>query len=232
MAPPLATPTADSLWRIETHIARVATDELSMEIDLARPQAGCHNVHFRGQPLAFDRWLAVAPALQSAPIAIEDSFTRLGDLVVTYAETPGWPIRWQVYWRLLAGESLGPALAGIELIVSAQTSLLDSLPALRVESVVAGTHKAVHQGTTVRAGLPGTDFAYLQMIHPADNQKTEIDQSPDHLTIGCPLFLRSLEKGVILRARLRGLIIEQSNAEATAHTCASLFQDSPTPLTV
>jgi hypothetical protein len=232
MPPATPLPQSPSAWRLDQHTAHLASPILSAQIDLARPDAGCQHAQFRGQSLGLAHWLAVKPSVASAPIAIEDSFSRGDDLVATYAESPAWPIRWQVYWRLLDADALGPALAGIELIVSAQTSLLDSLPALRVETVLAGAIASVHQASTVRAPLPGTKLSYLQLIHPADNQGTEIDQPPGQLTIRHPLFLRSLEKGVILRARLRGLILDQTNQESTAQTCAALIRDSPTPLTV
>jgi hypothetical protein len=220
-----------SPWTSAGGLATLQSDSLSARLDIARPQAGCHDVHFRGAPLNLSRWLAVFPA-SPAPVAVEDVFIRGGDLVVTYAESPQWPVRWQVYWRLLSEQSLGPALAGLELIVSAQTSLLDSSPAMLAETELSGPGSLVSLEAGIVTRLANTELSYIQLVHPADFRGTDVQSTPDHVRLAHPLFSKFLEKGVILRARLRGLLAESAAGESAFDTCWRLFRDSPTPLTV
>ena len=224
-------PTSVSPWELKGGFARLAAGELSATLELARPESGCRDVQFRHKKLDLSRWLAVSPAAPSRVI-VEDVFTRGGDLVITYAETPDWPIRWQVYWRVLSGESLGPALAGLELIVSAQTSLLDSSPALVVETALAGPVSLDSHPWGIVSRPSAAELSYVELVHPADHYGTDIQSTHELVAIRYPLFMKSLEKGVILRARLRGLLVETSTAQTVAEACARLFHDSPTPLTV
>ena len=225
-------PTSVSPWELKGGFARLALGDLSATLELSRPEAGCQDVQFRGEKLDLSQWLAVSPASQSRVI-VEDVFTRGGDLVATYAETPEWPIRWQVYWRVLLGEALGPALAGLELIVSAQTSLLDCSPALVAQTRLSGPSSLISRDEGgIISRLSAAELSYLELIHPADHRGTDIQSTGEQVTLRHPLFLKSLEKGVILRARLRGLLVRASAAETAGDVCARLFRDSPTPLTV
>jgi hypothetical protein len=219
-------------WELRDGVATLAANDLLARVDVARPEAGCQDVRFRDEKLDLSQWLAVSPAAQSR-VVVEDVFIRGGDLVATYAETPEWPLRWQVYWRVLSGEALGPALAGLELIVSAQTSMLECSPALVAQTRLSGPTSLIsrHEGGMV-SRLSAAELSYVELIHPADHQGTDIQSTSEQIMLRHPLFLKSLEKGVILRARLRGLLVPALTAETAADACARLFRDSPTPLTV
>jgi hypothetical protein len=224
--------TSAMTWEFRDGVATLAANDLLARVDVARPEAGCYDVRFRDETLNLAQWLAVSPAAKSR-VVVEDLFTRGGDLVATYAETPDWPLRWQVYWRVLSGEAIGPALAGLELIVSAQTSMLDCSPALVAQTRLSGPSSLIsrEEGGIV-SRLSAAELSYVELIHPADHQGTDIQSTGGQITLRHPLFLKSLEKGVILRARLRGLLVRASEAETAADACARLFRDSPTPLTV
>src|SRR5437879_3239000 len=126
-----------SPWRIEDHVARLDSEPLRAEIDLLNPAGGVKVTSAAGAAISdvtlFQVGLPAAPA--GGPV---EFFARGNDLIAIYSERPGHPFRAQIYWRLIP--SLFPedrierlrGVAALELILSIQTSLLDSEPALDV----------------------------------------------------------------------------------------------------
>jgi hypothetical protein len=177
-------------------------------------------------------------------------------LVSTYMQDERRQIRGQVYWRGFEwGGSRAPA---IELIVSVQTSLLDSDPTLHVRSQVAadelwninGFDPPSARNDTLRGSdsfvanyagrgpacwlfrLTGEDSTYVEMVHPSDHVSSRFQElgrgEVEHST---RLFRGPLEKGVILRSRLRGVLLPRSNDVAAAAACYREFITSEPPLT-
>jgi hypothetical protein len=215
--------------------------------------------------------LAVQASLAAGELfgdIVEDCYVRGRDLVITYGETPRVPLRYQVYWRviddaLLADAATVGGVAGIDLIISAQTSVLDINPTALCWSTADGagceqlydgqsfralSHGAApHEPLTLDAAAPKCFLARLasgqslgQMIHSTDEpySHTAITSGgwPDASRIAMrhSLFRQPLEKGVILRGRLRAMLLNVP-AEAVQARCAAVrrqFELSPIPLTV
>lgn len=88
----------------------------------------------------------------------------------------------------------------------------------------------------------GVDWSYAEMIHPADFQHDELaDVSAStsidalladrELVLTHHLFPESLEKGVILRSRLRGALLPRARDQQLLAECYAAFRETPPPLT-
>jgi hypothetical protein len=215
-------------WTLDASrsIARLQAPHLSASLDLSRPDFGLHEIAVNDRPVAGCHLFSMhVPAAGIGPRT--DCYVRGDDIIATYAETPQWPVRMQIYWRVLGGPSAA-AIAGIEFIASVQTSLLDSRPTVRVESRLGNLRDRMisHDGF-ILARLAGADASFAQLFDPTDVEISCEDQS-----IAGTLFQRPLEKGVILRSRLRGWFLPQTGDLATATNYHREFLASEIPLTV
>jgi hypothetical protein len=253
-------------WLLEGHIARLQLSRLTAIVDVLRPAAGLR-IQFADESRS-DRWGLLGVGLPdrraAADMASVDCFVRGDDLVATFEETAEHPLRAQIYWRMLQREmpaagDISP-IAGIELIVSVQTHLLDKDPALSVSSrlprgsvrrladVESGRFDAVEpvQGGTqsftplsgygcLIARLPESSLLYAEMVHPADFQRTDVElTNSDRQAISWThcLFPQHLEKGVILRSRICGFFFRADASDAVVAAAYREFAASPPPLTV
>ena len=189
-----------------------------------------------------------------------EAYTRCGDLVGIYAPTDRHPFRSQVYWRLSSytpPEAPSGALASLELVASKQTDLLESRPDLTVTSEfpcsqvlrlrdadsefeLIDCSKPITLSTQDGTGcflfrLRGDKFSYAEMVYPLDFETTElnaVDRSNGKIhRIQHHLFHHRLEKGVILRARVLGLLLRREDDLQTTAAHYALFAVSDPPLT-
>jgi len=184
-----------------------------------------------------------------------DVYERGPDIVATYAPSEGRNVQTQIYWRATEPQCGGPA-AGVELIISAQTHLLDSRPGLSTTSTLPagsvfqltddaaqleelsfdGTMKhdfSPAQRTTLFLFRPwGATFSYVEMIHPTDFAGASIELRGENLfRLTNHLFPERLEKGVIRRARVFGVFLSQVSDLRCAMAAYREFSDEPLPLT-
>jgi hypothetical protein len=249
------------VWVLEGTRARLAMPELVAELDLNQPDQGLHGIVFRGQVLEGQRIAAVELAKgrgYEPPLA--DAYVRGDDLVATYAPSEKCPLRVQAYWRALPLDQVPSGATGLDLEVSVQTpEWLVAAELAAVTQFQAGkTLRLTHQDgprwqeaiPTARGSLallpadgPGCLLfcrgrggpAYLEMIHPADFHHDELsltaDASPDQVRLAHQLFGQGLEKGVILRARVRGMWLAEDLSEASADAAYREFVAARLPLT-
>ncbi|HEX8199484.1 MAG TPA: hypothetical protein VF590_03290 [Isosphaeraceae bacterium] len=81
------------------------------------------------------------------------------------------------------------------------------------------------------AGLEG--WRYAEMVHPEDVSRRILEGGPAPQPCGairCGLFGYDLERGVVLRARLRGLWLRAEGAEAATRARFEQFVREPLPL--
>jgi hypothetical protein len=180
------------------------------------------------------------------------------DLVAVYNEPLGRPLRVDLLWRAIRPTSAEKFLAAVDLIVSVRTQLLESRPVVEVQSAFAATEmfrllsaappdvmplnlsaiapqvlEASDSLGCVLWRLPGGELSYAEMIHPADFQHDEVclESSPAGASRLCHrLFPELLEKGVILRARVRGLFLPRADDCRTAAECYAAFAAAEPPL--
>ena len=247
------------LWHLTGHTARLSLEELGATIDLARPEAGLLDVRYLNTPVESSGMMRLTPPSEAYRLKLVDAYLRGEDLIATYTDTDQLGIRSQVYWRGVSSPSTDRVAVGVELIISMQTSRLDIDPRLTTISHVPADEawqlvderaerftrldppvgESICKGAPDGKGLfvfrmPGHAVSYAQMVHPADFGGVELatdDPSTGVMRLSCPLFIGRLEKGVICRARLRGLFIGHAEARQTAADCYRQLIGAAPPLT-
>ncbi len=231
------------MWRLENKKALLRNPTWTLELDVESPETGLSDLAISGpgpeQVPVFQRFGAKLLQIQSPnqdsigrPVC-ESVYVRGADLVATYRMSKAYEICWQIYWRELAAEE--DTIGGIELIVSVQTDLLDSDPRLYVGSRIANSaFVSLEPAGALLARPPQVSFSYLELIHPADFSAVEVTSDgadPPTCASRFHLFDDHLEKGVIRRARLRGLVLPRADDTAMATACYQSFLQSALPLT-
>jgi hypothetical protein len=161
-----------------------------------------------------------------------------------------------------SGRSLDRAtqsFAALELILSIQTNLLDADPTLTVETNLSAIQvsQLVDSQTACLTDLHIADspallspasglgcfhfrladspLAYTELVHPADFHRSTLERSAtdsNALRLSHQLFAQRLEKGVILRSRIRGLFMPAETEPAALVRTYQDFATSDPPLTV
>jgi hypothetical protein len=241
-------------WQLDGYQARLALGGgLSGNVDLLQPAAGLQ-FHWQNRIHIVALGVELPPVKPSEAGALIDAWVRGGDLVATYSQ--GEKRRGQIYWRVQSCDDAAAAsVPTLELIASVQTSLLDSDPALGVRSLVAaqevlrltddpnGRLDVIHfdEGGATSVAASSTpacfvfrlgEMSYLEMVHPVDFTGSSLQRLPDgQIELSHRLFRGRLEKGVILRSRLRGLFVPREQDAALARRCYASFAASEPPLT-
>jgi hypothetical protein len=161
-----------------------------------------------------------------------------------------------------AADDASAVLAAFDLILSVNTSVLDNNPQSRVSSKMAAIETVFElvanaagnlefqevdlaksgslagridctSGTgCFLARIGSSEFSFVQMVHPADFGGATLDGNLKRLAIAHQLFQQRLEKGVILRARVRAAVLHRHNDLSTAVAAYRRFANAGPPLTV
>ncbi len=229
------------------------------------PSGGVKFLAAAGEKIDDARLFRIGLPAGSRPAASHvESFTRGDDLIAIHSDRPDNPFRTQIYWRLIRlipaiqMTAAGRSIEALELIVSIQTGLLDSDPAVDVETELAAAQASqladaasprfVDRSMTVggaalgsESGLgcfqfagAGANASYVEMIHPVDFRRATLTAvaSPPRMRLSHRLFVERLEKGVILRSRLRGVFLPANCPPAAIAAAYEEFAASEPPLTV
>lgn len=175
-----------------------------------------------------------------------DHWLRGPDITATYEPSDQRRLRATASWRQHAGDV---DVAAWQLIASAQTSLLDSDPAVAVVSSIATTEsiclargRAATAWTRLRADeSPFADAsavlvprsngcAVLVAAHPGDAPNLTVSRERGRIRLVCRLFTQQLEKGVLLRSRVLAAV-GPSGDTAWADRLLAEFHAAPPPLT-
>ncbi|MFO0898895.1 MAG: hypothetical protein U0836_15835 [Pirellulales bacterium] len=219
------------VWRLQrTHATLDTPAGRQASLDLSRPWLG---MRIAGLSEAC-RFLGVAVPCVEPVIATYDSYVRGRDLVATYEQNAERPIRTTLYWRALDEADAAGARLAIELVVSVQTSLLESRPTLEVQSDAPAA--AVPLPPELRdcslLRLAGSDESYLELLHPTAFATSGQEVDGAWVRLRHRLFFpEDLEKGVILRARLRAIMLPTAGDSEAAAGYHRSFLASPPPLT-
>ena len=187
-----------------------------------------------------------------------DCYLRGNDIIATIEDqeksvAEEYSSRRQIYWR--CEDSSADALA-VQVILSSQTSLLQSVPLLQSQSDIQASELLKlsdvenHSFTSLIKQQSGDDFqqltaapacflvrnsqselSYAEMIHPADFQSVEYSFFNDQCCLRYPIFGSQLEKGVILRSRVQGVFLPRDADEELAANFYKKFVASKIPLT-
>lgn len=246
------------VWQLAGNKAQLRLEGLSASLDLEQPARGIHDIHPVLNAAADFHVLGIeVPAIShTGRDAIVECYTRSIDLVAAYRETKGWPIQVDVRWQAVGNAGATGLLGAIDMVVSVRTDLLDSRPALAAVSAVppgemlrlrdrqSGRFEPLEADGTIGVvpqDGPGCllfrpvlgDLSYAEMIHPADFDRDEIacGETPEApVCVRHRLFPQPLEKGVILRARVRGAILARSTDQELASALYAALSTADPPL--
>jgi len=250
----------DPLWQLDNNQATFSTSSLSGIVDLRRPDSGWHNLRIAGTETTDIRSLCIGlPAPEDLKDKLSEVYVRSRDLVATYDESPQRPFRTQIYWRTIPANRHDRLLGGCDLIVSVNTSGLDvtsegtthtTLPDCQALHLVDDNRSQFEELSSASNGQfnfrnnegpgvflfrpAGVDWSYAELVHPVDFSESQLTRSganqPQRLTHR--LFHRWVEKGVIVRTRMRMVFMSRSEDEATAVGCFHELRHAKLPLTV
>lgn len=244
-------------WRLDGLQAILQMPQLSAAVDVLRPTRGLGELSFKGQPRPEMQLLCVdfVGSESLAASEIDDCYERCDDLVATYAQTAQRVFRTQIYWRPAERSGVGTA---IELVASVQTSLLDSRPVLttgsrlRASAVfrLTSADEVAFEPVSLQAEAPlrfdnrqpgcfvariDEQLSYAEMVHPLDARETSVaitaQSDGPRLELRHRLFARPLEKGVILRSRVLGLLLPRQDDLQVAARQYQVFAAAEPPLT-
>ncbi len=187
------------------------------------------------------------PSSPSTAMAVPaEGYVRGPDLAAVYEQSQSQPVRVDALWRAVASAAPGSPLAELDLLLSVRTSALHAPSTMSVRSELPAneTLRLVDAGSAEYETLntsgegpwghspddgpecllfriAGSDLSYAEMVHPADFQQSVLSRSEGADGVACirhHLFgEQPLEKGVILRARVRGLLLARhGDAESAA----------------
>lgn len=231
-------------WSLANQRASCTAGGLSSVIDLAVPQAGLEVV--RPSATWPDRLLGIE--LNPAG-GCTDAWCRGSDVTAVYETGDGGRLRATAMWR--AQPAWLDATRGVwcrEVVVSAQTSLLESMPRISVGADVAGDSvvPVAYRAGRLEFSLapdrephgflvsgPG-DLAVVFLVHPVDARGVTARADAGRVHIAARLFPTAVEKGVLLRSRVIAAIGPARDATAPGSwlpTLATAFATSPPVLT-
>lgn len=248
------------VWNLSGFRAELVAPHLTAVVDLTLPLRGVCRISGSRNAFASCELLGVAVD-DSDPHALQrptDHYVRGSDLIAVYEPSDTRPIRTHVCWRWLGALDRFADALGFELQVSVQTELLDALPerftCTRLPNGDWGSRsrtpraawkwvssQLVSQGTTAQ-DQPGpllvrpraVDWSYLELVDPrndAGRRLAPLAVDDRVLEITERLFPGHLEKGVILRARVRGWLLSRSDDEAAADVADLQLKTAALPLT-
>ncbi len=234
-----------SLWQLNDLQATTSLGGGTGKLALNQPENGFDWRRSGGPSLC----LFELPHLATDGESIE-AYVRNEDLVVNYGKRGMLPFDHQVYWkRSQTGE-----IDQLECIVAAQTASLDAHSQLSTCTRGSGCREIFHLPDHQSEGLarvestttltPGVStgcllirfgpLSYIEMIQPSDFLSVRVEWSREHsdFSLTRPIFDRSLEKGVIVRARACGVWADASMDEVQMRAAYEAFLADPLPLTV
>ena len=253
-------PMGELLWKLEEHVARLQANQLSASLNLLWPQQGLTEIGCQTVRLSDARLLAmmIAPSPTEDLGTLAERYVRGADLVAVYEESATRPVRVDAMWRAMTPVQGEPLVTALDLIVSVRTRSLDTRPDLHVQTVVpadevlrlTGAAGFVHQRLPLPDEkplvlqphdgpgcllfrLPGSALSYAEMVHPVDFQRDELSGSRqgDRMTrLQHCLFASRLEKGVLLRARVRAVFLPRRQDCGLAAECYAAFAAAEPPL--
>lgn len=222
-------------WSLTDRVATLAHDGLRVALDLAAPAAG---LVVAGVDGCTDHLLGVQLGAHGTTAPTE-LWLRGPDLTAVYEPADARRLRATALWRVRGG-----APPAWELVLSAQTSLVESDAALAVASGVAGEDvRAAPAGgrwQPVDDGvLAGDDVALLVRrgghaatsvlvaVHPGDVRRVTVRRGDGRARIECGVFSSAIEKGVLLRSRVLAAVGPARGDEAWAAALTAAFAASP-----
>jgi len=224
-------PSPATAWTLAGHRATChcppATAVVSARLDLDDPAGG---IDLRTAAPGADVLLAVdlgALHNTSGRVRLTDHWVRGADVAAVYEPVDPRRLRATAMWRAHRGSSPGPLLW--ELVLSAQTSLVESDASLTVACTLAGDVVPWDVAGALLVRRPTSSA--LVAVHPADARGMTVTAADGRIRTECPLFSTTIEKGVLLRGRVLAGIGPAAGDIDWARAAIAAFAAAEPPLT-
>ena len=238
MRPPLVTSTlgtASATWSMLDSVATLDSAGGGGRLDVAAAERGIEVPDPAG---GCDAVLGV----ELAPLA--EHWLRGSDVIAVFEPRDARRLRSSVMWRAHGRRG---SVVSWEVVVSAQTALLETEIAVAVRATVAAEslwwlpagRPSAWRALAPPDRLPTEAAAILVRrrlssclvaVHPDDVRAIDVDRAADRCTITCRLFSAPLEKGVLLRSRVLAALGPAADDESWAQPTLQAFATSPPPL--
>lgn len=242
-------------WQLASSHAQWRSDALTFAFDWAQPERGLALTHV-SLPTACEPRLfgLILPSRQESLDAARLPLSACGSLLcATYDAAESFPVQTDVAWRVGA-PSPQSGLTIVDAVFSISTERLNVHPRFSVRSLIPAVEvltatepleaacwktwtpsqedpPQATESPLVLFRLPGKTFSYLEMADPVDSRCCRLT-GHGHKAVGLDrtLFAATLEKGVILRSRLRGILLERAEDMRHARAAYADFIRSEPPL--
>lgn len=234
------------MWQLTDNLATFRSQTFAFAFDLNAPWHGLQDVSVNGASYSGEVMRVGIRDLVDQERLLQEAYIRGHDLIATYAPSSGRSVQTQIYLRFVPPGGKCNAL-GIELILSAQTHLLDSRPATTIQSSTRGevicfdgAWQKLSENRVFDSNWPvtlfilrpdHTNFSLVQMIDPSDFTAALYTLNDRVSDVSFELFPDRLEKGVIRRARTCLTVVPRANDDSIAVAAYERFLGSPLPLT-
>ncbi len=192
------------------------------------------------------------PSAAGSPPEPVEWYARQCELVAWFSAREDWPVEVQAIWRAVPGSQQDAFAAAVELVIGVRTQHLEADPRLSVVGTLPARQvlgmeppsgpKALgpwgwgHAGPTTGAYLfrLGNGWSYVEMVHPTTRLASQWWPAEDgstrlrHRLFGGPA--EKLEKGVMLRAWIRGALLPEEDDADRAACIYEAFLSSEPPL--
>jgi hypothetical protein len=249
-----------TLWRLDQHIACLEAERLHARLNWQHPANGLIDVCLEKTKVAGAGLLGVKMAADfiCPPGFMSEGYFRGADFIAAYEQAQFLPGRVDALWRVPSPRPDDFFLAAVDLIVSVRTYLLESRAEIAVESRLPETEmlrlvdadtaefarlsgesaKAMILSTQDGLGcvvfrLPEGEISYAEMVHPVDFQHDELEAdlaAGRFWLLRHRLFSVPLEKGVLLRCRVRGAFFPRHDDLRATAACYRAFAAAQPPL--
>lgn len=222
-------------WTLHNSVADYSADLFRLTWDPTNPADGLEIRLPDCVTVSPFHLFGIAPVGETAPPPPRDIALCGTTLRATLPESELLPVETDIAWRVL---DLEMSALGLDMVLSVRTQKLVAHPQIELASRVwgatlvtpiAAAHRSPAEQPYFLLRLQGADFSYIEMLHPANPQTSGVSLG-SAIVLRHRLFACPLEKGVILRARLRALLVNQDGDEVAAAACFAQFLDSPVPL--
>jgi hypothetical protein len=224
------------MWTIAHQRATFSTPQLQLAVNFHEPWNGVELIQYQQHSLPNPPRIlrAHVQALVADREPLCECYIRGRDLLATYQPAMQGKVRVQIYWRAWPEQPANSVPVGVQMILSAQTDLLDAAPQTQTSSVFnpmpAAQWCALRENAYLLSGLTD-DVSYLEMIHPSDFAGVSLNQPSSPPSLAWTLFPERMEKGVIRRSRICGLLLPQQQDREQASLAMQQFAEEPLPLT-
>ena len=226
------------VWQLEEQNATLKSDAFTSSFDLSQPYLGMRLRELGDDKSAFEIEQLFAFLVPDSSV---ETYARGVDLVAKYPPRNSDLVSYSTYYRLAEAKN------GVDFILSAQTSLLDSNPLTQVTSSFGNAdvltmaesgvnHLAAdadfdanNQLLAVLIRPKDSDKSLILSLHPSDFYKATVRAAPKP-AVAFWVFPNSLEKGVIRRASFQLRITDRRGDEKAASELLEKTQAATPPL--